>query len=143
MIQVKRVYDPPMPSDGTRVLVDRLWPRGVTKARARVDVWQRDLAPSQELRFWYGHEPSRFLGFRKRYRLELFQQREALSMLAIEAELGTVTLLCAATDPNRSNAAVLKDLLEEVLEGGRAPFAPRRPRTLTTWRESRDRRRVR
>jgi uncharacterized protein YeaO (DUF488 family) len=128
MIQLRRVYEPPLPTDGRRVLVDRLWPRGLTKARARVDNWERDLAPSTGLRMWYGHEPSKFPRFRERYRMELLQQREALATLAIETERETVTLLCAASDLARSNAAVLKDVLEEVLDAGPSPATDERTR---------------
>jgi uncharacterized protein YeaO (DUF488 family) len=123
VFRLKRVYTEATPSDGTRILVDRLWPRGLTKERARVDLWLRDLAPSADLRTWYGHDPTRFARFRERYRLELFRQRDALSTLAIEGERRTITLLHAAADSRRSNAAVLKELLEEVLGAG----GPRRP----------------
>ena len=126
MIQVKRVYEPPSPSDGRRILVDRLWPRGLTKAVARVDEWERDLAPSQDLRIWYGHEPSKFHRFRERYRRELLQKSDALATLAIQIERETVTLLCAAKHPELSNAAVLKEVLAEVVEAGGAPAVPKR-----------------
>ncbi len=134
MIRLKRVYDPPSPSDGTRVLVDRLWPRGLTKRAARVDIWQRDLAPSDELRTWYGHDVDRYPRFRERYRLELVRQRESIVNLALAGERRTVTLLYAAKDSRHSNAAVLGELLEEALAGGSAyssalPDPPRaRPR---------------
>ncbi len=118
MIRLWRVYDPPSSSDGVRILVDRLWPRGLTKERARVGAWRRDLAPSDGLRRWYGHDPARFTRFRERYRLELLQRREALATIAIQAERTTVTLLYAAKDSSRSNAAVLRELIEEVLGGG-------------------------
>lgn len=118
MIRLRRVYDPPSSSDGVRILVDRLWPRGLTKERARVGAWRRDLAPSDGLRRWYGHDPARFTRFRERYRLELLQRREALATIAIQAERTTVTLLYAAKGSSRSNAAVLRELIEEVLGGG-------------------------
>lgn len=126
MIRTKRVYDPPSPLDGQRILIDRLWPRGLTKERARVDLWSRDLAPSPELRTWFGHEPDRFPRFRERYRNELLRQRDALATLALEAERSPVTLLYAAKDGEHCNATVLKELLEEILGGGHAP-AVRRP----------------
>lgn len=126
MIQLKRAYERPSPSDGTRVLVDRLWPRGLTKEFVRVDDWRRELAPSTELRKWYGHDPARFSRFRERYRMELFRHREELASLAIQGERQRVTLLYAAMDARGSNAAVLKELLEEVLNGGRSPRNPRR-----------------
>ncbi len=130
MIRIKRVYDAPAAGDGTRVLVDRLWPRGLRRARAAVGLWRRDLAPSNELRRWYGHEPSRYEGFRARYRVELLRQPDALAEFALQAERGPLTLLCAAREPERSNAAVLQELLEEVLNGGPASpeLAPRRTR---------------
>ncbi len=84
VIHTKRVYDPPLPTDGRRILVDRLWPRGLTKERARVDAWERDLAPSTELRIWFGHDVSRFSSFRQRYRKELLRRRDALVALARE-----------------------------------------------------------
>jgi uncharacterized protein YeaO (DUF488 family) len=99
-----------------------------------VEVWQRELAPSDELRRWYGHDPTRFARFRERYRLELLDQRDALAALALQAERSTITLLHAAKETGRSNAAVLKELIEEVLEGRsptrlagrRSPNHPRR-----------------
>jgi uncharacterized protein YeaO (DUF488 family) len=118
MIRTKRAYDPPSPNDGLRVLIDRLWPRGVTKERARIDRWSRELAPSTELRRWYGHDPTRFARFRERYRTELLRQREALAALAVESEKGPVTLVYAAKDAQHCNATVLKELLSEVLRGG-------------------------
>ncbi len=121
MIRTKRVYDPASPSDGRRILIDRLWPRGLTKERARVDNWHKDLAPSSELRIWYGHDPAKFPRFRERYRTELLRQREALANLAVESKSGTVTLVYAAKDARHSNATILKELLEEILRGGPAP----------------------
>jgi uncharacterized protein YeaO (DUF488 family) len=114
-IRIKRVYEPPSPQDGTRVLIDRLWPRGVSKVRARVDEWRRDLAPSEELRKWYGHKPARFARFRARYRGELLQHTEAIAELIVKAEVGTLTLVFAVRDTDRCNASVLKELLEENL----------------------------
>lgn len=118
MIRTKRAYDPPTPDDGLRVLIDRLWPRGITKERARIDRWSRELAPSTELRRWFGHDPNRFERFRERYRAELLRQRDALAALAVEAEKGPVTLVYAAKDDRHCNATVLKELLSEVLRGG-------------------------
>lgn len=120
MIRTKRVYDPASPGDGHRILIDRLWPRGLTKEKARVDRWRRDLAPSTELRIWFGHDPEKFPRFRERYRTELLRQREALANLAVESETGTVTLVYAAKDTRHCNAIVLKELLEEILRGGPA-----------------------
>lgn len=125
MIRTKRVYDPPSPSDGQRVLVDRLWPRGLTKEKARIDSWRRDLAPSTDLRIWYGHDPAKFDRFRERYRTELLRQRDALATLAIASEKGTLTLVYGAKDPRFCNAAVLKELLEDVLHGTPTPSKSR------------------
>jgi uncharacterized protein YeaO (DUF488 family) len=127
MIKLKRVYECPATAVGIRVLIDRLWPRGLTKERARVDVWQRDLAPSDELRQWYGHDRARFSRYRARYRMELFRDRDALATLAIQGERKTLTLLHSAADSGCSNAAVLKELLEEVLNAGRPPPGRRSP----------------
>ncbi len=115
MIRIKRVYDPPAPGDGRRILVDRLWPRGLSKRAARVDEWMRDIAPSDALRRWYGHDPDRFLEFRDRYRDELVHQAAKVSALAVRSEREPVTLLYAARDGPSSNAAVLRELLEESL----------------------------
>jgi uncharacterized protein YeaO (DUF488 family) len=108
-IRTKRAYDPPARGDGYRVLVDRLWPRGLARERARVDEWMRDVAPSGELRRWYGHRPERFDEFRRRYLRELRARRGELSELRRRAREGTVTLLFAARDAERSNAAVLAE----------------------------------
>ncbi|MDE1821809.1 MAG: DUF488 family protein [Euryarchaeota archaeon] len=116
-VRAKRVYETPSPGDGKRVLIDRLWPRGLTRERARVDEWRRDLAPSDELRKWFAHDPRKFPRFRARYRMELLRHQEALAMLIIEAEQRPVTLLYAARDPEHCNATVLKELLEENLGG--------------------------
>ena len=113
VIQVRRVYDEPSTGDGTRVLVDRVWPRGLAKADARLDEWARDVAPSTELRKWYGHEPSRFEEFRRRYTAELHQPEPhaILARLRSEAAGGPLTLLTATKDVRLSQAAVLADLL--------------------------------
>jgi uncharacterized protein YeaO (DUF488 family) len=112
-IQVKRVYDEPEPGDGTRVLVDRLWPRGLSKEQAKIDTWLKDIAPSNELRKWFGHDPEKFAQFRQRYTQELTSDtaQEALQKLRAMAEKGVVTLLYAAHDSEHSNAIVLHDIL--------------------------------
>ena len=139
MLQTKRAYEPPARSDGQRILIDRLWPRGLTKGEARVDSWRKDLAPSEELRKWFGHRPERFSRFRERYRMELLRHRDALAELALAAEGGPVTLIYAARDKERCNAAVLHELLEEVARAGgtveragptRARRSRRRPGTV-------------
>lgn len=113
-VRVRRVYDEPSPEDGTRVLVDRLWPRGLRKDAARLDEWAKDVAPSSELRTWYHHDPDRFEEFRRRYTAELAEPsaREALTRLRGLAADGPVTLLTAVKDPHLSQAAVLAGLLQ-------------------------------
>jgi len=113
-IRLKRAYDDPAKSDGRRFLVERLWPRGVKKEDLAVEAWLKDVAPSAELRKWYAHDPEKWPEFRKRYRAELrANDSEDLAMLrqAVRGK-GTVTLVFAAKDPERSSARVLKELLE-------------------------------
>ena len=112
-IALKRVYEEPEPSDGTRVLVDRLWPRGLSKERARVDLWLKEVAPSNELRKWFGHEPEKFAEFRRRYEAELASEgaQEALAKLQDMAKRGLLTLVFAAHDTEHNNAVVLRDLV--------------------------------
>jgi len=110
VIQAKRVYDRPEPTDGRRVLVDRLWPRGLRKESANWDEWLKDAAPSAELRTWYGHDPARFAEFAKRYRAEL-AHTEALRTLRGYAAEGPLTLLTATRDLEHAQATVLADLL--------------------------------
>jgi uncharacterized protein YeaO (DUF488 family) len=112
-ITYRRIYDEPLPSDGTRVLVDRVWPRGVRKEDARLDEWLRDIAPSTELRRWYGHEPDRFTEFRRRYLAELKEprQQEAAQHLRQIAHGHDLTLLTATRDVDHSQAAVLAQWL--------------------------------
>lgn len=111
MVRIKRVYDAPSPRDGRRVLVDRLWPRGLTRAKARIDEWAKELAPSEALRRWFGHDPERFAEFEKRYRAELAGRRERIRALAREARRGRVTLVYGARDETRNNAVVLRKML--------------------------------
>lgn len=112
-VRLRRIYDEPTPADGTRVLVDRLWPRGISKVRARLDRWCKDVAPSNELRIWYHHDPVLFDEFTRRYREELTDPVRAgvLAELRGLAGHGTLTLLTATKDVDRSEAAVLADLL--------------------------------
>jgi uncharacterized protein YeaO (DUF488 family) len=114
MMQLKRAYDALEASDGTRVLVDRLWPRGLTKERAHIDLWMKEVAPSTELRKWYGHDPARFDEFRRRYLLELHSEaaQQALDQLRSLAQQGTVTLIVAARDSDHSEGAILLELLQ-------------------------------
>ena len=110
MIKLKRVYEGPSPDDGTRVLVERLWPRGVSKERAAVDHWCRDIAPSPELRKWYSHDVSKWEEFRDRYVKEI--DRDLLQRLAALSREGDLTLVFATKDAKRSSAAVLQELLQ-------------------------------
>ncbi len=112
-VHVRRVYDPPGPADGYRVLVDRLWPRGLAKSAAAVDEWLRAVAPSDELRRWYGHEVGKFAEFRDRYLAELCtpERAEALAHLRQLADPGPLTLLTATKDVEHSQAAVLAERL--------------------------------
>jgi uncharacterized protein YeaO (DUF488 family) len=118
-VAIGRVYDPPAGDGRARVLVDRLWPRGVPKQAAGLDEWLRDVAPSAELRKWYRHEPERFAEFRRRYREELAQpqRRDAVERLGELARSGGVVLLTATKDPALSNAAVLAEAVQEGLDG--------------------------
>jgi uncharacterized protein YeaO (DUF488 family) len=115
-VAIKRAYESSSPNDGTRVLVDRLWPRGLSKERARVDLWLKDVAPSTELRKWYSHDPAKFTEFRKRYIGELKAEpgRAALEQVQELAHKGPVTLVFGARDVEHSEAAVLQDLLAHV-----------------------------
>ena len=110
-VQVKRVYEPAARSDGFRVLVDRLWPRGLTKDRAAVDLWMKEIAPSTELRRWFGHDPKRWRQFQTRYRAELLEHGTELALLRSRARKGTVTLLFGARDVDHNEAVVLKEIL--------------------------------
>jgi len=106
-ISIKRVYDPPSDTDGTRVLVDRLWPRGLSKERAHIDLWLREIAPSDELRRWFSHRPERWEIFRKRYIAELAENRSAVQKLLDLCRKGKVTLLYSTRNGEQSNAAAL------------------------------------
>ncbi len=110
-VRIKRIYEPAARSDGYRVLVDRIWPRGVSREEAGVDQWARDIAPSAELRRWFGHDPDRFEEFRRRYAAELEAHQEELQQLRRRARKGTVSLLFAARDTERNNAVVLAEML--------------------------------
>lgn len=111
-LQIKRVYEPPERSDGVRVLVDRLWPRGLRKEDAKLDEWCKEIAPSNELRRWFGHDPARWAEFQKRYTKELAATEDLCDALRKAAKTKTVTLLYAAQDTEHNNAVVLKAYLE-------------------------------
>ena len=115
MIKLKRIYDPPSEDDGYRILVDRLWPRGLSKSKARIDLWLRDIAPSNELRKWFSHKPERWGEFKKRYREELKSKEELLrKLIELEKRYRVITLLYAARDREHNNAVVLREALEEI-----------------------------
>jgi uncharacterized protein YeaO (DUF488 family) len=110
-IGIKRVYEPASARDGVRLLVDRLWPRGMSKASFKYDAWPRELAPSNELRKWYGHDPERFTEFRRRYRSELSAHRDELAALRVELKGRTATLLTSTREIELSHATVLREIL--------------------------------
>ncbi|HXE10047.1 MAG TPA: DUF488 domain-containing protein [Verrucomicrobiae bacterium] len=110
--QIKRIYEPASASDGYRVLVDRLWPRGVSKEKATLDGWLKEVAPSPPLRVWFGHEPERFAEFKARYETELADNPAVTELRRLTEEHPTVTLLYAAHDPKVNHAVVLRDYVE-------------------------------
>ena len=114
-VRLKRAYEPAATSDGYRVLIDRLWPRGVSRERARLDEWDRELPPSTALREWFGHEPRRFEEFRRRYVEELRSERPRLSDLRRRARHGTLTLVYSARDTEHNDAVVLAEVLRRGL----------------------------
>ena len=111
-IRLKRVYEKPSRNDGLRILVDRLWPRGLTKERAAVNLWLKDVAPSTELRKWFGHDPARWKEFQIRYRKELREQKDAINLLKKKIMEHTVTLVYGARDEEHNEAIVLKRMVE-------------------------------
>jgi len=115
LVRIKRIYDPPSAADGSRFLVERLWPRGLKREAARLTGWLKDLAPSPELRQWFGHDPKRWAEFQKRYRAELRapEKQAVLRQLADQACQEAVTLVFAARDEKRNGAVVVRRLLEE------------------------------
>jgi uncharacterized protein YeaO (DUF488 family) len=110
-VKLKRAYEAPSAADGTRVLVDRLWPRGIKKVDAKIDHWSKELAPSTELRKWFGHDPTRWQEFRKRYSVELRQHSDEINRLRDFARAGPITLVYAAHDEIHNDAVVLRDIL--------------------------------
>ncbi len=115
-VQLKRVYDPPSAGDGVRILVDRLWPRGLSRAKAAIQRWEKEIAPSDELRRWFGHDPARWPEFRRRYAAELRAQAALLADLRALAAAGPITLVYAAGDTVHNNAVVLAELLQAAQE---------------------------
>jgi uncharacterized protein YeaO (DUF488 family) len=110
-VRLKRAYEPPAADDGTRILIDRLWPRGVKKTNAAIDEWMKEIAPSGTLRKWFGHDPDRWQEFRRRYQSEIRHHPEQFELLRELAQKGPVTLVFSAHDEAHNNAVVLKDLL--------------------------------
>jgi uncharacterized protein YeaO (DUF488 family) len=120
MIKLKRAYEPADATDGFRVLVDRMWPRGISKAEMKFECWEKDLAPSTALRNWFGHDLERWTEFRERYLRELDdpQKQRLLEGLAAQARKGTVTLIYSARDTEHNQAVVLKQVLDRIIERG-------------------------
>jgi len=115
-VKLKRAYEPPAASDGTRILIDRVWPRGVDKANAAIDQWDKSIAPSTMLRNWFGHDPARWQEFRRRYTNEIRGHREQLDELRARAQSGRITLVFAAHDKIHNHAIVLRDILLDRIE---------------------------
>ncbi len=113
MLQIKRIYDAVSDEDGFRILVDRLWPRGMSKERAKIDLWTKDVAPSAELRKWFDHDPEKWSEFKKKYHKELDGKESFISMVLKKMSSGNVTLLFAAKDEKFNNAVELKEYIEE------------------------------
>lgn len=115
MILIKRAYSKTSPRDGTRILVDRVWPRGITKERVRIVAWRKDLAPATSLRKWFGHDRARWNEFCRRYRRELKRSKGELEKLARLSRKQTITLVYSAADQEHNQAVVLKDLIDELV----------------------------
>ena len=109
---LKRVYDVPSKDDGTRILIDRLWPRGLTKEKAKIDVWLKDIAPSSDLRKWFGHDPKKWDDFRKKYFAELQENKTAVASLKVVLKKGNATLVFGAKDTDHNDAVVLLEFLK-------------------------------
>jgi len=111
MIKIKRIYNAPSDDDGSRILVDRLWPRGLSKEKAKVDLWLKEIAPSNELRKWYGHDPKKWTEFRKRYFNDLDAKRELVNQIVQKMKTGDVTLLYSSKEEQLNNAVALKEYI--------------------------------
>jgi uncharacterized protein YeaO (DUF488 family) len=118
MIKIKRIYDTPTPDDGIRILVDRLWPRGLSKEKAKVDLWLKEIAPSNELRKWYAHDPKKWAELRKRYFNDLDTKRELVNQIVQKMKEGDVTLLYSSKEEKINNAVALKEYIEKQKKGG-------------------------
>ncbi len=115
MLKIKRVYEPYDKNDGSRILVDRLWARGLTKEKAKIDVWLKDIAPSPDLRKWFGHDPAKWEEFKERYFMELKNKTDLIKAITDKLEEGTVTLVYGAKDEKHNDAVALKEYLENKL----------------------------
>ncbi len=113
-LKIKRVYEKPQKEDGKRILVDRLWPRGLTKEKARIDLWLKDLAPTAELRKWFDHDPNKWKEFQKKYHQELKKNQEQVSILSEQLKKGVITLVYGAKDEEHNEALVLRDWLNSL-----------------------------
>ncbi len=113
MIKIKRIYDPASPDDGKRIYIDRLWPRGMKKEEVKIDEWLKEISPSDSLRKWFGHDPSKYPEFKKRYRKELEKHSEILERIRKEGKKEIVTLLFSAKDVEHNNATVMRDILNQ------------------------------
>jgi uncharacterized protein YeaO (DUF488 family) len=128
MIRIKRAYEERSPADGTRILVERLWPRGLTKERAAVDLWLKDIAPSPALRKWFSHDPAKWGQFQLRYRRELRENPEAVGLLRRQVRKGPVTFVYASHDEEHNAAVALKAFLGRRKDGARKPVCGARVR---------------
>jgi len=117
MVKIKRVYDPPSHTDGRRLLVDRLWPRGLKKEGSRIDEWIRDVAPSTELRSWFSHDSGKWIEFKKRFFKELDRNKDLVDRIASTARKGTITLLYGSKEERYNNAVALKEYVEARMRG--------------------------
>ena len=122
-IKIKRVYEHPEKDDGMRILVDRLWPRGLTKKKARVDLWLKEIAPSTELRKWFAHDPDKWKEFRARYQTEIRNNHDLIKVLKRKAREGAITLIYGARDEKHNEALVLKQFLERGRYSAQTPVA--------------------
>lgn len=116
MLRIKRIYEEPAKEDGFRVFVDRLWPRGLTKEKAKIDLWLKDIAPSDALRKWYHHDPEKWLEFKRRYFSELKDKKESLDLIENKAKKGTVTLLFGSKEERFNNAQALKEYFQKKMK---------------------------
>jgi uncharacterized protein YeaO (DUF488 family) len=113
-IKIKRIYEPPAKDDGIRILVDRLWPRGLSKEKAKINLWLKEIAPSDQLRKWYGHDPKKWTEFREKYSSELKDKDELIQLITRKLKEGTITFLYSSKEDKLNNAVALKDYIEKI-----------------------------